>query len=247
MEKVNIKHLKTEKRNQKTTELDLLNPLEIITIMNEEDYSVVDAVGKVLKDIEACIKIVVEKQKKGGRLIYIGAGTSGRLGILDAVECVPTFSTKDAQSFPITNHGMGTRSLATILTFKAYCEWKEQKSKRSIHTTIALEEPEVHLHPQAQRVLITQIKKISAQKIISTHSPYIASETNIEDFVFFRKTGDTTNISQIDKTSLSPEDRRKINQRIMKTKGEFLFSRVLLFFEGETESDAFPIYAGKYW
>jgi len=95
MEKVNIRHLKTEKRNQKTTELDLLNPLEIITIMNEEDYSVVDAVGKVLQDIEACIKIVVEKQKKGGRLIYVGAGTSGRLGILDAVECVPTFSTKD--------------------------------------------------------------------------------------------------------------------------------------------------------
>lgn len=95
MEKVNIKHLKTEKRNQKTTELDLLNPLEIITIMNEEDYSVVEAVGKALQDIEACIKIVVERQKKGGRLIYIGAGTSGRLGILDAVECVPTFSTND--------------------------------------------------------------------------------------------------------------------------------------------------------
>ena len=50
-----------------------------------------------------------------------------------------TFSTKGAQSFPISNHGMGTRSLATILTFKAYCEWKEHKSTRSVHTTIDLE------------------------------------------------------------------------------------------------------------
>lgn len=158
-----------------------------------------------------------------------------------------TFSTKGAQSFPISNHGMGTRSLATILTFKAYCEWKEHKSTKSVHTTIALEEPEVHLHPQAQRALIKQIEKISAQKIISTHSPYIASETNIENFIFFRKTGDTTNVSYIDEKSLSFEDQRKINQRIMKTKGELLFSRFLLLFEGETESEAFPIYAEKYW
>jgi putative ATP-dependent endonuclease of the OLD family len=158
-----------------------------------------------------------------------------------------TFSTKGAQSFPISNHGMGTRSLATILTFKAYCEWKEHKSTKSVHTSIALEEPEVHLHPQAQRALITQIKKISAQKIISTHSPYIASETNIEDFIFFRKSGDTTNISYIDENSMPQDDQRKINQRIMKTKGELLFSRVLLFFEGQTESEAFPIFAEKYW
>ncbi len=158
-----------------------------------------------------------------------------------------TFSTKDAQSFPISNHGMGTRSLATILTFKAYCEWKERKSQRSTHMTIALEEPEVHLHPQAQRALIHQIKQISAQKIISTHSPYVASETHIDDFIFFRKNGDTTIVSQIDDKTLSGEDKRKINQRIMKTKGELLYSRVLLLFEGETESDAIPVYAEKYW
>ena len=161
-----------------------------------------------------------------------------------------TFSTKDAQSFPIANHGMGTRSLATILTFKAYCEWKEQKiqkSEKAFHTTIALEEPEVHLHPQAQRALIYQIKQISAQKIISTHSPYVASETNIEDFVFFRKSGDTSLVSQVPENSLTEDDKRKINQRIIKAKGEFLFSRALLFFEGETERDAIPIFAEKYW
>jgi putative ATP-dependent endonuclease of OLD family len=161
-----------------------------------------------------------------------------------------TFSTKNAQSFPIANHGMGTRSLATILTFKAYCEWKERKireSERAVHITIALEEPEVHLHPQAQRALFSQIKQISAQKIISTHSPYIASETNIEDFIFFRKNGDNTVVSQTHERSFSEDETRRINQRIMKTKGELLYSRALLLFEGETERDAIPIYAEKYW
>ncbi|MFA4849615.1 MAG: AAA family ATPase [Methanoregula sp.] len=161
-----------------------------------------------------------------------------------------TFSTKGAQSFPISHHGMGTRSLATILTFKAYCEWKERKireSERAVHMTIALEEPEVHLHPQAQRALFSQIKQISAQKLISTHSPYIASETKIEEFIFFRKNGDATIASQAHDHSFTEDEKRRINQRIMKSKGELLYSRALLLFEGETERDAIPVYAEKYW
>ncbi len=92
---IKIDHLKTETRNEKTRNLDLMFPLEIIEVMNEEDLSVVEAVKEVLPEIEHCILKVIEALKIGGRLIYTGAGTSGRLGILDAVECVPTFSTND--------------------------------------------------------------------------------------------------------------------------------------------------------
>lgn len=95
MNQLNIEMLTTEKKNPKTLNLDMMSPLEIIKVMNEEDHSVVEAVAKVLPQIEICIHKAIETLSQGGRLIYIGAGTSGRIGILDAVECVPTFSTSD--------------------------------------------------------------------------------------------------------------------------------------------------------
>ena len=71
--------------------LDKMSVSEIIENINKEDHKVADAVKKVLPQIEKLIEAIVEKMKKGGRLFYIGAGTSGRLGILDASECPPTF------------------------------------------------------------------------------------------------------------------------------------------------------------
>lgn len=94
-EKVKISHLNTETRNPKTMELDLLKPGEIIRIMNEEDMRAVQAVEKALPQIEKAVTRVVQALNEGGRLIYAGAGTSGRIGIMDAVECTPTFSTED--------------------------------------------------------------------------------------------------------------------------------------------------------
>src|SRR5690606_29153650 len=64
---------------------------ELLTNMNKEDKTVPLAVEKAIPQLEALVKVTVEKMKKGGRLFYIGAGTSGRLGILDASECPPTF------------------------------------------------------------------------------------------------------------------------------------------------------------
>lgn len=93
MNEVKIDHLKTESRNPKTLELDNMEVIELIQIMNEEDKRVIDTVKEALPQIEKCIQLVIHALKHNGRLIYIGAGTSGRLGILDAVECVPTFST----------------------------------------------------------------------------------------------------------------------------------------------------------
>lgn len=76
-------------------ELDLLPPGEIVRIMNEEDRRAVEAVEKALPQIEKAVIRVVRALNEGGRLIYVGAGTSGRIGIMDAVECTPTFSTTD--------------------------------------------------------------------------------------------------------------------------------------------------------
>lgn len=95
MTQVKINHLKTEQRNPSTMELDKLSPIEIVTIMNDEDAKVAAAVKLLLPEISKAIEAIVARLRQGGRVIYIGAGTSGRLGVLDASECPPTFSTTD--------------------------------------------------------------------------------------------------------------------------------------------------------
>lgn len=83
----------TESRNEQSKQIDIMSTKEILTVMNEEDKKVAYAVEEVLPEIEEAVEAVVDTFQKGGRLFYIGAGTSGRIGILDAVECPPTFST----------------------------------------------------------------------------------------------------------------------------------------------------------
>lgn len=88
-----LEKLTTESRNPRTENLDEMSTMDILRTMNQEDESVLRAIEKQLMNIEKAVQFVIESFNKGGRLIYIGAGTSGRLGILDAVECVPTFGT----------------------------------------------------------------------------------------------------------------------------------------------------------
>lgn len=88
---MDIKELSTESRNSKTNNLDEMSTEQIVEIMNSEDQKVVMAVNKELPQIAESASKIAESFKIGGRLFYIGAGTSGRLGVLDAAECVPTF------------------------------------------------------------------------------------------------------------------------------------------------------------
>ena len=87
-----LEHLISEERNPNTMEIDLLPTTEILRTMNREDSSVPDAVGKVIPEIARAVDRIANAFGQGGRLIYLGAGTSGRLGVLDAAECPPTFS-----------------------------------------------------------------------------------------------------------------------------------------------------------
>lgn len=86
-----LEQLVSEARNPDTMQIDLMSSAEILAAMNAEDARVATAVRAVLPDIAAAVDRIVEAFKAGGRLIYMGAGTSGRLGVLDASECPPTF------------------------------------------------------------------------------------------------------------------------------------------------------------
>lgn len=91
MAKVNIGHLISEARNPKTREMDGLSVRELLAVMNEEDAGVPAAIGRELASIEQAINLTVEAVRGGGRVFYVGSGTSGRIGVMDAVECAPTF------------------------------------------------------------------------------------------------------------------------------------------------------------
>ena len=88
---LNLKNMSTETRNQNTMNLDIMTPLEVVTVMNQEDAKVPAAITPALPNIAQCVTWAIESIENGGRIIYMGAGTSGRLGVLDAVECPPTF------------------------------------------------------------------------------------------------------------------------------------------------------------
>src|SRR2546427_665200 len=90
-------HLQTEARNPASTDLDKLTPLEIVRLMNAEDAGVPRAVAEQAAAIAQAIDVIAARLKAGGRLVYVGAGTSGRLGVLDATECPPTFNAPPGQ------------------------------------------------------------------------------------------------------------------------------------------------------
>lgn len=86
-----LRELKTERRNRATENLDTMATLDVVTAMNREDAAVPRAIKRVLPDIAKAVDAIADRFVKGGRLIYVGTGTSGRIGALDASECPPTF------------------------------------------------------------------------------------------------------------------------------------------------------------
>lgn len=88
---VELRRIDTEQRNPRTMEIDTLSTLEMVRLINQEDHLCAEAVKAVLPEIARTVDIIYEKIRAGGRLFYCGAGTSGRLGVLDAAECPPTY------------------------------------------------------------------------------------------------------------------------------------------------------------
>lgn len=157
-------------------------------------------------------------------------------------------STENSQTFSLTRYGMGTRSLATIVLFKAYITLKQKRMQNfKMHPMLAIEEPENHLHPQAQHSIFDLIKNIQGQIILTTHSPYIIECAKIQQIRHFQKMGSVTQIYQMDVKDLTDDDLRKINYMVLKTRGYMLYARALILAEGETDERGLPTFAEEYW
>ncbi len=97
----------TEKSNRRSSNIDQLSTKEIVSLINAEDMLVAPAVKKECKKIAAAVDMIVDRFQQDGRLFYVGAGTSGRLGVLDASECPPTFGVRPSLVQGIIAGGKG--------------------------------------------------------------------------------------------------------------------------------------------
>jgi len=160
------------------------------------------------------------------------------------------FQDNGSDTFSMEYHGMGTRSWASILSFGAFIKWeaKENEGKAGYFPILALEEPEAHLHPNAQRTLYQQLKNIGGQKVVSTHSPYVVGQAELGEYVFFTKKEDTVITSKIpDIPVMKAHEQQSMSRFVVDMRGEILFSRLVVLSEGETEERFLNILAHKYF
>lgn len=160
------------------------------------------------------------------------------------------FNDSHSESFPISNQGMGTRSWVTFLTLSAFIDWKiKEMSDENLpyHPLLLLEEPEAHLHPQAQRRIYSQMQSLTGQKVISTHSPIIAAQVELDEIVHIYKREESSNLNYINLDDLDSSETRKIKQEVIKTRGDILFADTLILCEGETEEQVLPVFFKEYF
>jgi putative ATP-dependent endonuclease of OLD family len=143
-------------------------------------------------------------------------------------------------------HGMGTRSWASMLTVKAFIALMAKKHQQEVEPffpIIAAEEPEAHLHPNAQRTLYQQLADVQGQVIVSTHSPYLAAMadiTTLRVLVGGERGGDCGVTVKALTASLNAEELKMLHREVMRFRGEVLFARAIILFEGVTEEQIVP-------
>ncbi len=163
-----------------------------------------------------------------------------------------TFKEGAAASFSVLQHGMGTRSWISFLTLGAYVEYVhksiiENEEDADDLVVLSLEEPEAHLHPQAQRQIYQQLVGFNGQKIVSTHSSSILAQAKLDDLIHFKKNDGKTHVSRFDVSQYSDEELAKIRREVVNSHGELIFASAIILCEGITEEQALPVYFKEFF
>lgn len=157
------------------------------------------------------------------------------------------FRDGEAARLSVSQHGMGTRSWISFLTLGAYVDWEKQHlveddPESESYIMLTMEEPEAHLHPQAQQKLYSQLCKFSGQKIISTHSLSIVAQAELCDLIHFEKINGKTQAHSFNASNYTEEEKNRIKREVISSHGELLFAKAIVLCEGITEEQALPIY-----
>ena len=152
------------------------------------------------------------------------------------------FGQSEASSFSMEYHGMGTRSWASMLAVKAFTDLMgdlHSNESEPYHPIMAAEEPEAHLHPNAQRSLFAQLLNSKGQAIISTHSPYLAAMGRLPDLRSLSVRSGHTRCYALDE-GISQTELKILHREILRNKGELLFANAIVLYEGQTEDQVVP-------
>jgi putative ATP-dependent endonuclease of OLD family len=147
---------------------------------------------------------------------------------------------------PLRLQGLGSRSLAELMVFRVFADTLTGLGEALRPQSVScFEEPEAHLHPQAELAIARLIDGMPGQRIITTHSPQLASEVNLNSVRLFRRSG--TGVEVRRPSRLSEEDLVKVRRLAERPYGQVLFARLVIIADGATERGALPVFARAYW
>lgn len=163
-----------------------------------------------------------------------------------------SFQDGNAAAFSVTSHGMGTRSWISFLTLGSYVDYfhrlvRKDNENADDYALLAMEEPEAHLHPQAQRQIYQQLLDFKGQKIVSTHSSDVLAQASLGDVIQFNKINGCTTVSRFDETKFDFNELSKIRREVLRSHGDLVFSNLIVLCEGITEEQALPVYFKEFF
>lgn len=221
--------------------IDALVRGEIEATLRQLQDKVVGA-SEPLKSLQDHLRAVATVLGRPEMLVSIAALPAQADALLRSMDLL--LSETGQGPLPLATQGMGTRSLAALVIFRAYVQSVlGAVTSPGTHCVAAFEEPEAHLHPQGQRAVLALLNAVPGQHILTTHSSFVASATDLSDIRIIRREGTGPRATWLREGTFDPTTLTMVQRFVQRRNSEVLFARVVALVEGHTEDAALPVLA----